>query len=469
MSTFAFKNNDGYWSTRYSFSPTNYSLINRDMITAPKSGGGQGTPALWSHEPKNNAVKTSYYGSPAAGSSMKFSFNENVSANKIYKNFSLEGSFENNSPSASFLANDSSNKNQQRPATASTFVQKGAMLHSNIGKNEYMTRANITPVGQLKGCWQIYTPEAQSINVYQNKTLPTVLMDAADAEALSQSSLAYLKNQYNVNPVGGSYEATEIDGTPRIYDSTRSRYAFLHIDFFSNYQPSSSETKYIVSDALDVNAFSKYFNKTFDKVDAAFNSFGVLESGEGMTFDIKGSPSKVKFKNKQYEWRSYVDEPDNYDALGPLKDGYGEYLDGIFCVRDKYNNTPITLASDFDSDGLVTTNDLLMFLGEFGLEGEGIPADLNNDGQVTITDLLEFLTDFGGGATPNIGAALAVLNTTASSPTDQPITVYAVTPGSIDGESARGNYADMSLSLQGDFELDVVNLEYEPTTLDHSR
>ena len=50
--------------------------------------------------------------------------------------------------------------------------------------------------------------------------------------------------------------------------------------------------------------------------------------------------------------------------------------------------------------------------------------------------------------------------------------VYAVTPTSVNGEAARGNYADVSLSFSKDnpnFELDVVNLDYEPTQLDHSR
>ena len=101
-----------------------------------------------------------------------------------------------------------------------------------------------------------------------------------------------------------------------------------------------------------------------------------------------------------------------------------------------------------------------------------------------ISDLLEFLIQFGqttlpsagldsdsvSGA-PDVAVAITALNSAITDATiaNQPITVYAITPGEIDGQPARGNYADMTVSFKGDFELDVVNLEYEPTTLDHSR
>ncbi len=49
---------------------------------------------------------------------------------------------------------------------------------------------------------------------------------------------------------------------------------------------------------------------------------------------------------------------------------------------------------DFDGDNVITTNDLLTFLSNFGCTG-GCVGDLDGDGNVTSTDLLVFLTVFG--------------------------------------------------------------------------
>ena len=52
--------------------------------------------------------------------------------------------------------------------------------------------------------------------------------------------------------------------------------------------------------------------------------------------------------------------------------------------------------------------------------------------------------------------------------------VFAViaTPSEINGRDPKGQYADLVLNLGDtgveDFELDVLNLNYEPTRLDHS-
>ena len=50
---------------------------------------------------------------------------------------------------------------------------------------------------------------------------------------------------------------------------------------------------------------------------------------------------------------------------------------------------------------------------------------------------------------------------------------YAVTPGHVNGSDPKGQYADIDLQLgkhgYEDFELDVLNLNYEPTGLDHSK
>ena len=52
------------------------------------------------------------------------------------------------------------------------------------------------------------------------------------------------------------------------------------------------------------------------------------------------------------------------------------------------------LFGDFYNDGNVSTNDLLLILSQFGLQGD-LPSDLNLDGTVNVQDLLLLLSNFG--------------------------------------------------------------------------
>ena len=160
MPTFGFKNKGGYWSTKYSYDAFNYSSINRDLISVPKTAQRQ----LWLHGPKSKsgAEKTSYYGSSPMGSWLSFTFNENVSSNKIYKNLSIEGSMGvGNIQGASLRINDSTDVTQLRTASIRGWAEKGAHLHANVGRNNQMTRSTITPVGRIKGIYQLFFSENQ--------------------------------------------------------------------------------------------------------------------------------------------------------------------------------------------------------------------------------------------------------------------------------------------------------------------
>jgi hypothetical protein len=49
---------------------------------------------------------------------------------------------------------------------------------------------------------------------------------------------------------------------------------------------------------------------------------------------------------------------------------------------------------DFNSDGVITVNDLLTILSEFGCT-EGCSTDMNGDNYVSVADLLSILAIFG--------------------------------------------------------------------------
>jgi hypothetical protein len=57
-------------------------------------------------------------------------------------------------------------------------------------------------------------------------------------------------------------------------------------------------------------------------------------------------------------------------------------------------NEEVGCPGDFNSDGVISVADLLIYLGEFGCE-ENCTADFDLDGLVNIGDLLGFLSVFG--------------------------------------------------------------------------
>ena len=527
MATFAFKNKGGHWASRYSFEPTNYSRIDRKMITSTDvlnagqgiagESGPIGSRFLWDHSPFSDPQlaadqKSKFYNDVTKSSFISFSFNENVSANKIYKNFSLEGSFKNTTPAASFLANDSSNKTQQRSSEIFDFVEKAATLHANIGKNSLISRANVTPVGILKSACQVLggvVPlHINSKSLYNNPTLKAVNLNPQDyVDELQAAGQEYLFDPLGITSHRGSYESgIGALGVPRWASGQESPYIFFEVDFFANWQPSSSKIKYVLTDQQPIpgidDLISSKYGKDFYSITAPFNSYGIPENpnlfssttpSSKIRFNIENAPSKVKLQNYvsyrypnagEYEGYSpgFPGFPLNDEAAIRPEKNPRDKLDGLLVVNDYGEFSPEYRPTDLDQDGLVDVGDLLMFLVQFNNPEFNPDVDFNGDGGVGVADLLELLGDYGtteetSGLTSkkiqsktvgSVSAVVLALNNVLDVLT-RPIVIYAITPGEIDGQPARGNYADMTVSFNGDFELDVVNLEYEPTTLDHSR
>ena len=447
MRTFAFKNNNKYWVTRYSFQPNNYSRINRDFFTPYLRTINIASPSLnnyrfqlWRHNP--DSAKCTYY-DEVYPSSISFTFNENVSANKIYKNLSIEGSLSNDQiTSVQFRANDTKNPTQLRPTNIFNFTEKGPSLHANIGRKTQVSRANVKPIGILRGAYQVYYPQNQGLNLYTGKFLSDVLNDEDSLATLEAAGQGYLNNQYNA--------------TSSVNSAAESNRIFLHVDFFSNYQASSARTKYTFDPSVALEQ-----GGSFTSVNAPFQSYG---------FDIDNSPNRVTLRKTTKVWSddtAYTDT--NIEASGPSSTSGRLSLDGLFVVYSEVNSGSLAALADFNQDGAVTTQDLLALLAGFGsdvVDAATSQLDLDNNNAIGVGDLLQFLSVFGEQNPNNIAAYLAGINAAA---VNSPITLYAVTPGAIDGEAARGNYADVTVNLNGNFELDIVNLDYEPTTLDHSR
>lgn len=463
MKTYAFKNKKNFWSTKYSFDSPRYVSFDRTFYSFKGIG-------MWKHGPHADAEKTSYYGEDPAGSRLSFSFNENVSANKIYKNFSLEGSF-NQDPTAAFIANNSSRGSQRTIASIRNFVEKGAHLHAQVGRSPNLTRSNFQPVGILKRIHQVYFPEVTAPGMWNDGTLLDAIQGGVE----------------NVIPYNLDNGIVD-DGA---LTKETSRYCFLEMSFFPGYRPSSSETKYLMANANTSGVFENSVSgNLFSQVNAPFNSYkGQCAKGMNKALgDFRGksySNNAVQYNNQGFsvEGKSraeglvvYVDQLDNFSPEGTYRQ------------------------ADFDNNGIVDTIDLLKFLSAYGQENvEGTASEVYDiaggvgsysagtftdisgeeqeavynvgDGAVSTEDLLQLLSQFGSqtvNSDVTVDSVVSILNATLDLP-NNPVIIYAVTPGAIDGESARGTYADVTLTLKGDFELDVVNLEYQPTNLDHSR
>ena len=104
--TLAFSNEGGFWKTRYSFHPTCYGAINLEMISSIPISNQY---ISWVH---NKGKINTFYGK-TTDSSIAVSFNDNVSANKIYKSYSIEGSYNIDGESAIYV-NGTTDLNQLR-------------------------------------------------------------------------------------------------------------------------------------------------------------------------------------------------------------------------------------------------------------------------------------------------------------------------------------------------------------------
>lgn len=455
MKTFAFKNSQKYWSTRYSFTPRNYSTLDRDMFTSHPTGFG----AMYIHGPKASADKNTFYGTKIS-SKIKFTFNNDPSQNKIYKNISLEGSFgeDKTNISGTFKANDSTDSTQARPSSITGWKEKGSHLHATVANSSKSGRSNIEPVGVFRRAHQIFFP--QNVAGLENLFDQTPLGYSTDVQ-VSDATGPYIfplgiRNELGDDPMSA---ISEID--PEAIEPDTSRYLFFEIDFFPGYKDSSKEVKYIIDTSSA--PFIQYIQgKPFNEIQSDF-------------FSNKKLCAKAKNKGV-LDFREKVLNDDNeFDFSGGLSVDGTKSKSGILVyttATDIPGESPIILF-DADGNGDIGSNDLLGFLAAFGEDPANVIFDSNGDGAISTGDLLDFLVKFGSPAdepepfrVPNYVDAINNLQSVLN----EDLIVYAVTPTSLNGEASRGNYADVSLTFPGsNFELDIINLDYEPTQLDHSR
>lgn len=359
MKTFAFKNSQKYWSTRYSFSPRNYSRLDRDMFTSHPSGSN----AIYIHGPKANASKNTYYGNTTS-SSIRFTFNNDPSQNKIYKNLSVEGSFNKKSFTGSFKANDSTDPGQSRPSRLRGWKEKGAHLHATIERSPNSGRANIVPVGVVRRIHQAFFPEltdslgamwfdtgkTQSQWLDPNSTAEVLDLNGDGPSGLSAILPYGLDKAYLAN---NSLMSSDPDALKR----GSSRYLFMEIDFFPGYKDSSGKAKYMLAGAEDFDP-STIYGVPYDSVDAPYYS------DLGLCFSAKNKATG-NFKRREYtpELGFTFDPSDPYSInFDPTQEGLFVYYKGTTGGDDDGEGDgggedPITETEFTCADALITIFD----------------------------------------------------------------------------------------------------------------
>jgi len=141
--TIAFNTKTGDWNTRYSFLPDCYSFLNKMFLSARTTATSF---ISWVHN-SDRVPRTSYYG-VSRGSSIAVAFNDNVSNNKIYKSFSLEGT-SNIRGANTFTVNSDNSPNKN--FSIGVIKDKGGILYGHIGQSTSMlSGGNLELVGVIE-------------------------------------------------------------------------------------------------------------------------------------------------------------------------------------------------------------------------------------------------------------------------------------------------------------------------------
>jgi len=396
--TIAFGNSSKVWKTRYSFVPTRYAYLDKKLLSCENfyDSDTQENVIAWRHDEKARPINNFY--NKQYKSALHTSFNKDLSANKLYKSLSLEGTENIKGGTSVFLANSTSQVSQLRDASVGKLKEKGGILYADLGRGTKSTRSNVETVAIIRKATPLFSSED--------------------------------------DPPKYGYD----------YDETLIK---LEVDFISKNFNSSTEFKILLntnaeeaeSDVLDVAA-------SYDSITARFASPGGFSKGNNF---IIVKDTTVELQEEEQE--------------------------------------VITENWDMDGDGSIATGDLLMLLSAYGLdeddEGFNPLIDENNDGNIGSSDLIAFLALFGTleyepttetQVTDVLGSTgyYDLLNETIPLMEAEGKLVLAVmaTPSEINGRDPKGQYADLAFNFgvdgTEDFELDILNLNYEHTRLDHS-
>ena len=144
--TIAYSHKGGFWKTKYSFLSSWFARVGKAFYSSKSDASEE---PVWRHN-DNSVPRTAYYmaeGANPIGSGISASFNKNVSQNKIYKSFSIEGS-SNISGVNSFVVN--SDSGTPKTSSVGPIKDKGGILYGHIGLSPTtFDGSNISLIGEI--------------------------------------------------------------------------------------------------------------------------------------------------------------------------------------------------------------------------------------------------------------------------------------------------------------------------------
>jgi len=131
--TFAFSTRSDTWTSRYSFDPTCYMTSGNKMLSS-KDGSG-----VWLHD--QLSTRNSFYGNPAAKSSITVSANQDPSAIKMYKSLSLETNTKN--WAAQVCTNVEYEGKEKQKGSITSFEKKEGFQYAEMPRDVLNSTRNI--------------------------------------------------------------------------------------------------------------------------------------------------------------------------------------------------------------------------------------------------------------------------------------------------------------------------------------
>ena len=197
--TIAYSHKGGYWKTRYSFLASFMKSVGRKFFSSPAGAVTPQNTMVWEHNDSSDDNRTSFYGSKF-GSSISVSFNDNVSSNKIYKSFSLEGT-NNISGLNTFVVNSDNSPDKQ--FSIGRIKDKGGILYGHIGQsNTLLDGSNIKVMGTVD--LEADVSRVDSPGFLGDTTFAAFLLKSKDMPVKKASVTNYSKYVWMINPSAGS-------------------------------------------------------------------------------------------------------------------------------------------------------------------------------------------------------------------------------------------------------------------------
>ena len=152
--TIAFNNTSNEWVSRYSYTSSCFGWIKDHMVSSPVFTSTQ--QVLWKHD-SNAPSNNSFYGCDPVSSGVSFSFNQNPSANKIYKSFSIESPDLLSWPQANgeaifntFIVNNGQGNSIKKEVVLNTIKNYGGILYGGVkGTEQIKSNSRVQPIGSI--------------------------------------------------------------------------------------------------------------------------------------------------------------------------------------------------------------------------------------------------------------------------------------------------------------------------------